>query len=424
MRRMSMKIKQIIGREIYDSRGYPTIECSLVLDKDVQIIASVPSGASRGTYEAVPLRDGGDRLEGQGVLKAIENLEEIIAPALIGQEPNIVQMDAAMIDLDGTDDKSNLGANAILAASMAVCKAQAFVANMDIYEFIAYICDFETFMFPGPMLNVINGGIHANNNLQIQEFMIVPQGMGSFRDAFEVSTMVFHALKRLLKENGKAVAVGDEGGFAPDLKDEIEALDYLLQAIESVQMPSGGSIMIALDIAASQFYNSEKQYYLWQGKKVSSQELIDWYEQLIDSKKYPIYSIEDGLHEDDWDGWAILRKTLGPKVRLVGDDIFVTNPQRIWEAIESGIADTVLIKPNQIGTVTETLQAIKLCKEYDVKTVVSHRSGETNDSFIADLAVGVSADHIKAGACSRGERLAKYNRLLKIEDDLLFADEF
>ncbi len=413
-----MKLTKIQAREIFDSRGFPTIACEIVLDEEIRVCASVPAGASRGLHEAAEVRDGGDRLMGMGVNQAIENIHEIIAPALIGKEPNVVQMDATLVDLDNTDDKSKLGANAMLAVSLAVCKAHAAVESLEVYELIAFLCGFETVALPCPMFNVINGGIHADNLLQTQEIIIIPFGEPSFRDAMETGVTIFHQLKHILKERGKLTNIGDEGGFAPDIEDEHEALDFIMVAIE--QAAPSKNVMIGLDIAASQFYNIETQTYFWHGKKVKADKLIAWYDKLIES--YPVYSIEDGLSETDWENWELMNKELGSKVRLVGDDIFVTNPGRIWQGIERDVANTALIKPNQIGTVTETLQVVKLCDEYAWDVIVSHRSGETNDIFIADLAVGVSAGHIKAGGCSRGERIAKYNRLLKIEDCLLMEE--
>ena len=410
-----MKIAKIQAREIFDSRGWPTIACELFLEDGSYVCSSVPAGASRGLHEMVELRDGGERLMGLGVQKAIDHIHNSIAPELEGNEPNLVVMDALLLDLDGTDNKSRLGANAILAVSIAVCKAQALINELELYEFIAHLCGFESIALPCPMFNVINGGIHADNKLQVQEIMIIPIGEPSFRFAMETGVELFHGLKNVLKKNGKSTNVGDEGGFAPDVEDENEALDLLMEAIE--QYASKKNIMIALDVAASQFYNPEKRTYSWYKKEVSADELLAWYEKLIN--QYPIYSIEDGLSETDWDNWERMTEELGNNVKIIGDDIFVTNPQRIWDGIERNIANATVIKPNQIGTITETLQAIKLCDEYNWDTVVSHRSGETNDFFIADLAVGVSAAQIKAGGCSRGERMAKYNRLLKIEDGLL-----
>lgn len=413
-----MKIKEVLAREIYDSRGWPTVECELILDNHMSVKASAPSGVSVGKHEATVLVDGGSRLMGRGVLKAVENIQKKIAPLLIGQEPNLVQFDTTMIELDGTENKSILGANAMIAASMAVCKAHAAYEDREPYELIAYLCGFEEVSLPGPMFNLINGGMHADTQLQIQEFMVVPIGMASFRAAVEAGAMVFYTLKQLLQQQGKHTYIGDEGGFAPDTMSDIDALDCLTTAIDIVQKECDGTIMIALDVAASHLYDSHHKMYNWQGKKVLAEELISWYENI--AKQYPLYSIEDGLAEHDIIHWKKLSTDLKSKVRIVGDDLFVTQSQRIWDGIQEDIADTVLIKPNQVGTVTETLQAIKLCKEYDLNTIVSHRSGETNDTFIVDLAIGTSANHIKAGACSRGEHMAKYNRILRIEERLLY----
>ncbi len=414
-----MKITGIQAREIFDSRGLPTIACELFLENKFSVCASVPTGTSRGMHEATELRDGGKRLEGLGVLKAIEVIEKKIAPALIGKEPNVVQMDVMLLELDDTPDKSRLGANTLLAVSIAICKAQALAESLQLYELIAYLCSFETVALPCPLFNIINGGLHADNNLSVQEIMIMPLNQPSFRSAVEAGFTVFHGLKKLLHKQGKSITVGDEGGFAPCFDDIQQALDLIMEAIE--QYGDGNPVMIALDVAASHFYNQKTEKYTWQGKQISKQELIDYYQYLISN--YPIYLIEDGLTETDWNGWEQLNELIGSDVKIIGDDIFATNPERIWHGIEQDVAQGALIKPNQIGTVTETLQAAKLCKEYNWDVIVSHRSGETNDSFIADLAVGVSAEQIKAGGCSRGERIAKYNRLLKIEDQLFMKSE-
>lgn len=414
-----MKISKVTAREIYDSRGVPTVACTIGLEDGSSVHASVPSGMSVGSHEAVSLRDGGSRLMGLGVLRAVENIEHIIGPQLIGKEPNLVQMDMRMIELDDTENKSHLGSNAMLAVSTAVCRAQAHIEQVTVYELIAYLCEIDVVSLPGPMFNVINGGVHANNNLMIQEFMIMPLGMNSFHAATELSVEIYHALKALLQEQGKSIAVGDEGGFAPHFKDEIEALDCLMEVIARTEDRHEGSIMIALDIAATQLYDKRTDCYRWHDSLRSAEEMIEWYDKIVD--KYPIYSIEDGLGEDDWAGWEKMSAQLKKKVKLVGDDIFATNPHRIWEGIERDIAQSVIIKPNQIGTLTETLQAIKLCNEYDRNVVVSHRSGDTCDTFIADLAVAMSASQIKAGGCARSERMAKYNRLLEIEDELMMT---
>jgi enolase len=407
-----MKIKKIIGREIFDSRGFPTIECELILENNASVIASVPVGASCGDAEAYEMRDGGTRLMGKGVLKAIDILENKIAPLFI-------EMDLLMIQLDGTENKTNLGANTMLAASIALCRAQALINEIKPYELIAEICDFDSIALPYPMFNIINGGMHADNNLSIQEFMITPIGAQSFRQAMELGTTVFHNLKTLLHKNGKKTNVGDEGGFAPNLDSDEQALDFIMEAINLSGSDAQEYIAIALDVAATGLYDQKKNLYILQDKRYNSEELIEYYAKL--ASKYPIYSIEDGLSESDWDGWASMTANLGKSLQIVGDDLFATNPARIIYGIENDSANSAIIKPNQIGTLTETLQAIKLCKKADINTVISHRSGETNDTFIVDLAVGTSAGQIKAGGCSRGERLAKYNKMLHIEDELVLS---
>ncbi len=412
-----MKIVSVTAREIYDSRGNPTIECSIGLENGREVQASVPSGISRGEHEAFEMRDGGIRLMGKGVLKAVQAIETVIAPALLGQEAHLIQIDRLLCELDGTENKSVLGANSILAVSMAVCRAHALSEEIQPYELMAHLCEFELVSLSYPMFNMINGGLHASNNLQIQEFMAIPVGISTFHAAMEAGSDFFHILKRLLEEKGYSTAVGDEGGFSPAFDHEEQAFEFLMETIEYMQHEYGISMMIALDVAASHFYDKKLEVYNWHGKMISSDELINWYKEL--AQKYPLYAIEDGLSEHDWDGWRKLYDALGNRIAIVGDDIFVTNTQRIYRGIDENIVNTVLIKPNQVGTVTETLQAIKLCKQYDKNIIVSHRSGETNDSFIADLAVAASAGQIKAGGFSRGERLAKYNRLLEIEDQLL-----
>ncbi len=413
-----MKISRIIGREIYDSRGWPTVQCELTLDNGETIISSVPSGKSVSSFEAVELRDGGDRLRGKGVLKAIENLEQL-APLFVGSVPRGVDMDLRIIEVDGTADKSKIGANASLALSMALYKAEAVVEGLSLFELIAYVMDADTVTMPFPMINVINGGAHASNALRIQEFMIVPVGAPSFRSAFEAAVLVYHELHDILQEHNKTTCVGDEGGFASQFTDDLQALDILVEALERVNGKHSHSSILALDVAASQFYDPVDKLYTWGNKKLTSSELISFYETL--TEKYPIYSIEDGLSEMDIDGWKQMYARLENKVQLVGDDLFATNIHRIAAAVDENIANSVIIKPNQVGTITEALQAIELCKSVGFSTIVSHRSGETEDTFIADLAVGASAGQIKAGACCRGERLAKYNRLLAIEDTLSFA---
>jgi enolase len=411
-----MKITRVVGREIFDSRGLPTVECQIFLDDNLSVSASVPSGKSRGIYEAVELRDGGSRLAGMGVRNAIENLEKIIGPALIGKEPDVIALDRLIGELDTTPDKSKLGANATLAASIAVCKAQALVNEMEVYEFIAYLCNYESVTLPYPMFNIINGGVHADNKLSIQEFLMVPVGAESFRGSVEMAMSVSYELKNLLRKYNKKVFVGDEGGFAADFKDEREALDILMESMDLAGIKEG-EIVLALDVAASEFYDFEKRHYQWQGQLVSSDAMLDFYQGLIN--QYPIYSIEDGFSYDDVEGWKKMMQLLGGRIQIVGDDLFATNPARLIPGIEGGLANATVVKPNQIGTVTETLQVVKMCKEVGVHTVISHRSGETEDTFIVDLVVGTSAGQLKAGGCARGECIAKYNQCLRIEDALL-----
>ncbi|KKP36011.1 MAG: Enolase [candidate division TM6 bacterium GW2011_GWF2_32_72] len=415
-----MKISRIIAREIFDSRGLPTIECSLFLEDGRFVKSSVPSGASTGKFEAHELRDGGKRLFGKGVSKAINNIESIIAPALIGKEVDAISTDLILLNLDGTDNKSKLGANAILAVSMAAFRAQALVQDMELYELIAHLHGTPAVSIPFAMMNFINGGMHADNFLRIQEFMILPTKGSSFRQSVESSIEVYYKLKELLKENERSTAIGDEGGFASEFANDLEALDFLVEAIAATPSAKENEFGIALDVAASEFYNSKKKIYDWNGKIFTSEELANFYISLVNN--YPILSIEDGFAEDDWKGWETFNSLLGEKIQIVGDDLFVTNPERIHKGIEKKAANASIIKPNQIGTITETLQAVKLCQENGFATVISHRSGETNDSFISDLAVGTAAGQIKSGACVRGERLAKYNRLLEIEDSLVLGE--
>ncbi|MCF7799567.1 phosphopyruvate hydratase [Candidatus Babeliales bacterium] len=417
-----MKITSIKASQILDSRGIPTIKCNILLDNKHIIESSVPSGASVGLHEAVELRDGDKKnFFGKTVYKAISNIQDIIAPIFINKEPDLISFDKIMIDLDGTPNKSKLGANAILAVSIAVARSQAFCQNIELYDLISSLYKTDKLILPKVMFNILNGGVHADNKIAFQEFMIMPLSGKSFEQNLEMSVVVYHNLKELLKKSGYSVGVGDEGGFAPIFnckeKSEIRALDFLCKAVGLSDYVLGQDIVFCLDIAASQFYNKEEKYYLLDGKKLKSEKLIDLYDELLSS--YPIYSIEDGLDEQDWQGWQKMTAKLGSKVQLVGDDIFVTNPDLIKKGIDSHIANACLIKPNQIGTVTETLQSMNLCKNSDYKTVVSHRSGETNDSFISDLVVGTAGSQFKAGAAVRGERVAKYNRLLEIERKFL-----
>ncbi len=407
------EIINVIAREVLDSRGNPTVQTEVLLDSGALGIATVPSGASTGSKEALELRDGDKkRFMGKGVLKAVENIMNEIAPNIIGMESTDQEgIDNFLIELDGTENKSKLGANAILAVSMAVCKASAIECGLPIYR---YIGGTHAKVLPLPMMNIINGGVHADNNLDIQEFMIVPVGFQTFSEALRASVETFHTLKAILKKEGLSVSVGDEGGFAPMLKNNEEAIKLIMEAIIKAGYEPGKDISIALDAAASEFYKDGT--YSVEGKKMGSKDMIDYYEELVE--KYPIISIEDGMSEEDWEGWEMLTEKLGSKIQLVADDLVVTNPKIIKEAMSRRIANSILIKLNQIGTVSETLEAIELTKSNKYTAVVSHRSGETEDTLIADLAVGCNTGFIKTGSLCRGERIAKYNRLLQIEEEL------
>ncbi len=414
-----MKIERIIAREIFDSEGWPTVQCEIFLENGESVKASVPSGISVGSYEALEMYDGGSRFQGRGVRKAVQNIEQIIAPHFIGEEPNAIEMDLKMVELDGTEDASRLGSNALLAVSMALYRAEAYCEGIELYEFIAALTDAQTVSIPFPLLNVINGGAHVSNGLRIQEFLLMPIGTQTFRSAFEVAVMTFHELGELLKKKGRSTAVGPEGGYACSFKSEREALDLMLEAIEQVNSRHALSCVMALDVAASQFYDEATGLYHWHDKTLNSDELIAYYEELV--SQYPIYSIEDGLSQDDWEGWQTMTRVFDQKIQIVGDDLLATNADRIITASEERAVTSVIIKPNQVGTVTQTIQAIMLCKERGLHTIVSHRSHETEDTFIADLAVGTSSGQLKAGSCCRSERVAKYNRLLAIEDTLTFS---
>ena len=414
-----MNIAKVTAREIFDSRGWPTVECEITLSDGTTVSGSVPAGLSKGSHEAQELRDGNSRLRGKGVSRAVENIENIIAPILIGKEPDVVSMDLAMIELDGTPNKAKLGANATLAVSAAIFRAQAAMGQMRDFELAAYLCDYNSVSIPFPMFNVINGGMHAPTKFPVQEILIIPLGSQSFRMCMEAALTAFYNLYEVLKKHKKRMCIGDEGGFACDFTSLEQALDMLMEAIERTQKERSERFVIGLDIAASTLYEPRKKVYNWQGQKVTSDDMIGHYVSL--ASRYPIYSIEDGLDQDDFDGWVAMTALLKDKVNLVGDDLFATNPSRIVHGIETGAATSVIIKPNQIGTVTETLQAIKLCKEYEMGVIVSHRSGETSDPLIVDLAVGTSAGYIKAGGCTRGESMDKYNELLRIEDFLMLS---
>lgn len=414
-------ITDVYAREVLDSRGNPTIEVEVVTESGGHGRAIVPSGASTGAYEAVELRDGDKaRYLGKGVLNAVKNVNELIAPALVGMDATEqVEIDLVMLDMDGTENKSKLGANAILGVSMAVAKAAADTLGMPLYT---YLGGFNAKTLPVPMMNILNGGEHADNNVDVQEFMVMPVGASSFREALRWGAEIFHSLKAVLKEKGLNTAVGDEGGFAPNLTSNEEAISTILTAIENVGLKPGEDVFIAMDIAATEFYRDGKYHLSGEGKSFSSTEFVAYLADL--AGKYPILSIEDGLAEDDWDGWKQLTDAIGDKVQLVGDDLFVTNTKRLAEGIQKGVTNSILVKVNQIGTLTETFDAMELAKINKFTCVVSHRSGETEDSTIADIAVAVNAGQIKTGAPSRTDRVAKYNQLLRIEDDLGIAAKY
>ena len=406
------EILDVIAREIIDSRGNPTIEVDAYLDSGVVGRAAVPSGASTGQREALELRDGGKRFHGKGVLKAIRNIFEEIAPRLRGiASEDQVFVDNLMIELDGTETKKRLGANAILGVSLAVCRATALESGMPLYRYIGG-CNAK--VLPVPMMNILNGGAHADNNLDIQEFMIMPAGLADFSSAVRAGSEIFHTLKKILNKKGLNTSVGDEGGFAPNLKSNEEAILLIMQAIEDSGYKAGKDIFIALDVAASEFY--EKGSYRFEGKKVPSSRMVEYYDRII--SRYPVMSIEDGLSENDWKGWETMTSAIGEKVQLVGDDLFVTNTKIFKKGIVRRIANSILIKLNQIGTLTETLDAIEMAKTAGYTAVISHRSGETEDTTIADLAVACNTGFIKTGSMARSERVSKYNRLLVIEEEL------
>ena len=411
-------IIDVFAREILDSRGNPTVEVDVLLETGAYGRAAVPSGASTGQREALELRDKDKRYAGKGVEKAVKNINEKIGPKILRMEAcDQVFIDHFMIKLDGTKNKSKLGANAILGVSLAVAKAAAMESELPLYRYIGGTSARE---LPVPMMNILNGGEHADNNLDIQEFMIMPAGASCFREALRIGAEVFHNLKSLLKSKKLSISVGDEGGFAPNLKSNEEALVLIMQAIKKAGYRPGKDVMLALDSAASELYKNGK--YTFEGKTVTSGKLIEFYEHLI--KKYPVVSIEDGLAENDWKGWEEMTRRLGNKVQIVGDDIFVTNPEIFSKGIAKGIGNSILIKLNQIGSLTETLDAIEMAKRAGYTAVVSHRSGETEDSTIADLAVAMNTGQIKTGSLSRTDRIVKYNRLLRIEEELGSASLF
>ncbi|WP_432647520.1 phosphopyruvate hydratase [Mitsuokella sp.] len=413
-----LKIMQVIGREIIDSRGNPTVEAEVTLADGSVGRAAAPSGASTGEFEALELRDGDKtKFGGKGVSKAVANVNEKIAPALIGADASdIYAVDGIMLKLDGTEDKSNLGANAILAVSLAAAKAAAKAQDIPLYRFLGGL---NGNRLPVPMMNILNGGAHATNSVDTQEFMIMPAGAPSFREGLRWATEVFHALQALLKKEGQTTAVGDEGGFAPNLKSDEDTIEHILTAIRNAGYEPGRDFVLAMDAASSEWKSEKGKGFYKQpksGKEFTSDELIAHWKSLIE--KYPIYSIEDGLDEEDWEGWQKMTKELGDKVQLVGDDLFVTNTKRLKKGIELGCGNSILIKLNQIGTLSETLEAIKMAHKAGYTAIVSHRSGETEDTTIADLAVALNTSQIKTGAPSRSERVAKYNQLLRIEEEL------
>ncbi|MFA5501363.1 MAG: phosphopyruvate hydratase [Sulfurovaceae bacterium] len=408
-------IDDIRADEVMDSRGNPTVRATIFLSDGTMASAIVPSGASTGKREALELRDGGDRYMGKGVLKACENINVTIAEALIGLSPlDQAGIDALLKDLDGTDNYGNLGANSVLGVSMAMARAAAKSLKIPLYR---YLGGANAMVMPVPMLNIINGGAHANNSVDFQEYMIMPIGFDKFSEGLRASAEVYHNLKKIINDMGESTAVGDEGGFAPNLKNNEEPIAVIIEAIKKAGYVPGEQIAIALDVASSELEVEKGIYHLHsEDRKLTSAQLVDYYAMLCD--KYPIVSIEDGLSEDDWDGWKILTDRLGDKVQLVGDDLFVTNAKILAEGIEKGIGNSILIKPNQIGTVSETMQTVRLAQRNGYKCVMSHRSGESEDAFIADFAVALNTGEIKTGSTSRSDRIAKYNRLLEIEGEL------
>ena len=409
------EISMIHAREVLDSRGNPTVEAEVSLAGGAAARAMVPSGASTGEHEAVELRDGDDkRFLGKGVTKAVDNIKNLLAPELIGLDASDQPLiDRVMLEIDGTENKAKLGANAILAVSMACARAASQAHGLPLYRYLGGV---SAATLPVPMMNIINGGAHADNNLDIQEFMIVPAGLPTFAEALRAGVEVFHNLKKLLKAQGKVTAVGDEGGFAPSMDSADDALAVIMEAIEKAGYKPGEDIYLALDCAASEFYDKEAQCYRYNGKELDTGAMISIYADMV--KKFPLMSIEDGLDENDWDGWHRLTRQLGDKVQLVGDDLFVTNTERLSRGIADGTANSILIKVNQIGTLTETMDAIRTAQHAKYTTVISHRSGETEDALIADLAVATNAGQIKTGSASRSDRIAKYNQLLRIADGL------
>lgn len=414
-------IYSVHAKEVLDSRGNPTVEVEVILESGSWGRAIVPSGASTGAHEAVELRDQDkERFMGKGVLKAVQNVNEIIAPKLEGMDASDqVEIDRTLIELDGTPNKGRLGANAILAVSMAVARAAADEMDIHLYN---YLGGFNAKVLPVPMMNILNGGEHADNNVDIQEFMVMPVGANTFREGLRMGTEVFHTLKAVLKEKGLSTSVGDEGGFAPNLSSNEEALQTIMEAVKRAGYEPGADIVFALDVASTELYKEGSYHLEGEGVTRTAEEMIAYYEEMVE--KYPIVSIEDGLAEDDWDGWKQLTQRLGHKVQLVGDDLFVTNTERLREGIEKGVGNSILVKVNQIGTLTETFDAVEMAKRAGYTAVISHRSGETEDTTIADIAVATGAGQIKTGAPSRTDRVAKYNQLLRIQEELNKCAEY
>ncbi len=416
-----VEIADVLARQVLDSRGFPTVEVEVTLEDGTVGRAAVPSGASTGQFEAVELRDGDkDYFGGKSVLDAVDNVNEIIGDELVGM--NVLDqpmIDMLMCDLDGTDNKGRLGANAILGVSLACAKAASGYLGLSLYEYVGGV---NAKVLPVPMMNIMNGGAHADNNIDFQEFMIMPVGAESFEEAMEMGTSVYHTLKNVLKERKLSTGVGDEGGFAPDLENNEEAIKVILEAVEKAGYTAGEDIMLAMDPAVSEIYEDGVYNLAGEGRKLSREEMVDYWEDIV--SRYPVISLEDGMAEEDWEGWKMLTDRIGKKVQLVGDDLFVTNVERLKKGIDMGVANSILIKLNQIGTLTETLDAIQMANRAGYTAVISHRSGETEDTTISDLVVGVNAGQIKTGAPARSERIAKYNQLLRIEEELGLASEY
>lgn len=411
-------IDNVYASEVLDSRGNPTVRATVELSDGTKASAIVPSGASTGSKEALELRDGGTRYMGKGVRTACANVNEKIADEIIGLSPfNQAQIDGVMKALDGTENYSNLGANAVLGVSMAVARAASESLNIPLYR---YLGGANGMVLPTPMFNIINGGSHANNSVDFQEYMIMPIGFNTFEEALQSATEVYHNLKKIIATMGESTALGDEGGFAPNLKDNVEPIKVIMEAIEKAGYKAGEEIVIALDVASSEFYKDGKYVLESENRSLTSKEMVDYLEDMCN--KYPIVSIEDGLAEDDWDGWKLLTERIGSRVQLVGDDLFVTNKKILAEGIQNGVANAILIKPNQIGSVTETMQTVRLAQRNGYKCIMSHRSGESEDAFIADFAVALNTGEIKTGSTARGERTAKYNRLLEISQELIYGE--